>query len=52
MQYDLSKALILTKGVVAPELERLYTRVEELCLQVGETPYLFWIRTLIQRGTR
>jgi predicted ATPase len=30
-----------TKGYAAPEVEHVYTRVRELCQQVGETPELF-----------
>jgi predicted ATPase len=33
--------LRVTKGGAAPEVERLYTRVRELCEQVGELPQLF-----------
>jgi predicted ATPase len=33
--------LIATKGYGVPEVERVYTRAQELCQQIGETPQLF-----------
>ena len=36
----LGAALIITKGVAAPEVERAYTQAYTLCQQVGETPEL------------
>src|SRR5439155_18771548 len=35
--------LIITKGAAAPEVERVYTRAQALCQQLGETPYHFWV---------
>ena len=41
LQITLGPALLATKGLAAPEVERAYTRARELCQQVGETPQLF-----------
>jgi predicted ATPase/class 3 adenylate cyclase len=41
VQMTLGMALRVTKGQAAPEVERLYTRVRELCEQVGEPRQLF-----------
>jgi predicted ATPase/class 3 adenylate cyclase len=41
VQMTLGMALRATKGQVAPEVERLYTRARELCEQVGEPQQLF-----------
>ena len=41
LQTSLTVPLMLTKGAVAPETERAYTRARDLCLQVGATPELF-----------
>jgi predicted ATPase/class 3 adenylate cyclase len=41
VQMTLGMALRATKGQAAPEVERLYTRVRELCEQVGEPQQLF-----------
>jgi predicted ATPase len=43
LQHTLGTVLIVRKGAAAPEVERVYTRAQELCQQVGETPYLFWV---------
>jgi class 3 adenylate cyclase/predicted ATPase len=37
----LGPALMATKGIAAPEVEKAYARARELCRQVGETPELF-----------
>ena len=37
----LGPLLIATKGWMEPEVERIYTRAQALCQQVGETPQLF-----------
>jgi tetratricopeptide (TPR) repeat protein len=39
----LGPVLMATKGYAAFELEKVYTRAQELCRQVGETPQLFWV---------
>jgi predicted ATPase len=41
VQMTLGTALTVTKGVGAPEVERLYTRARELCERVGEPQQLF-----------
>ena len=55
VQMTLGMALGATKGLAAPEVERLYTRARELCEQVGEPPQLFRVlwglwRVYYQRG--
>src|SRR5262245_37449404 len=40
LQTTLGSALMVTKGLAAPEVEQAYLRVRELCRQVGETPRL------------
>jgi predicted ATPase len=37
----LGPVLTAVKGWTAPEVERTYTRAQELCRQIGETPQLF-----------
>ena len=37
----LGSSLIVTKGFAAPDVEEAYSRAQELCRQVGETPQLF-----------
>ncbi len=41
IQMTLAVPLVMTKGHAAPEVEKAYTRAQELCRQVGETPQLF-----------
>jgi predicted ATPase len=41
LQIALGPPLIATVGWTAPEVERAYTRAQELCREVGETPQLF-----------
>jgi predicted ATPase len=41
LQLALGGPLIMTKGFAAPEVETTYTRAQEFCRQVGETPQLF-----------
>jgi class 3 adenylate cyclase/predicted ATPase len=41
LQISLGPALITIKGWTVPEVERAYTRAQELCQQVGETAQLF-----------
>src|SRR5262249_33990527 len=41
LQIALGTPLAATKGFAAPEVERVYTRAQELCWQMGETPQLF-----------
>ena len=41
LQIALGPPLIATVGWTAPEVERTYSRAQELCGQVGETPQLF-----------
>src|SRR5262249_40871310 len=41
LQITLGDALRQAKGFAAPEVEQSYTRAQELCQQVGETPQLF-----------
>jgi predicted ATPase len=43
LQVTLGVPLRATKGFAAPEVETAYTRAQELCQQVGETPQLFGI---------
>ena len=43
MQTTLGPALVVTKGLRAPEVLHVYTRARELCQQVGETPQLFQV---------
>jgi predicted ATPase len=43
LQIALGGPLMATKGYTAPEVERVYTRAQELCRQVGETPQLFQV---------
>src|SRR5439155_20993292 len=40
LQTTLGPALMVTKGMGAPEVLHAYTRARELCQQVGETPQL------------
>ena len=40
LQNTLGPALMVTKGLGAPEVLHVYTRARELCQQVGETPQL------------
>ena len=40
LQTALGPALMITKGLGTPEVEKAYTRARELCRQVGETPQL------------
>jgi predicted ATPase len=37
----LGTPLMATKGLAAPEVERVYARARELCGQVGQTPQIF-----------
>ncbi len=41
LQTALGTALMATRGFAAPEVERTYSRAQELCQQVGETPQRF-----------
>ncbi len=41
LQITLGTPLAATKGWAAPEVGTVYTRAQELCQQVGETPQLF-----------
>jgi predicted ATPase len=41
LQIALGTSLMTTKGLTAPEVERVYNRSRELCLQGEETPELF-----------
>lgn len=41
LQTTLGKALIATKGYGAPEVEKVYSRSEEICQQLGTTRQLF-----------
>ncbi|MBI4233204.1 MAG: AAA family ATPase, partial [Chloroflexi bacterium] len=41
LQAVLGPALMTARGYATPEVEKIYTRVRELCRQVGETPQLF-----------
>jgi predicted ATPase len=41
LQIALGAPLQAAKGPAAPETERAYTRAQDLCRQVGETPQLF-----------
>lgn len=41
LQVALGSPLMATKGFADPEVEQTYTRAQELCQQVGETPQLF-----------
>jgi class 3 adenylate cyclase/predicted ATPase len=41
LQIALGESLIVMKGFAAPEVEQAYTRAQEICRQVGETPQLF-----------
>jgi class 3 adenylate cyclase/predicted ATPase len=41
LQITLGQALMPTKGWTAPEVERTYSRVRELCRQADDTPELF-----------
>jgi len=41
LQISLGGPLIAIKGYAAPEVEKTYTRAQELCRQIGETPQLF-----------
>ncbi len=38
LQITLGPALVILKGMAAPEVEKVYTRARELCQQVGEAP--------------
>src|SRR5262249_28832423 len=40
-QLTLGPAMMATKGITDPEVERLYTRARTLCQQLGESPQLF-----------
>jgi predicted ATPase len=48
LQITLGPALIATKGWAAPEVERAYTRAQELCQQLGETPQLFTVLAVLR----
>jgi predicted ATPase len=41
LQTALGVPLIATKGWAAPEVERIYSRAQDLCQQIAETPQLF-----------
>ena len=41
LQVALGAPLIATRGYASPELEKVYTRAQELCREIGETPELF-----------
>jgi predicted ATPase len=41
LQIALGGPLIAAKGYAAPEVARTYTRAQELCHQIGDTPQLF-----------
>lgn len=41
LQLALGSPLIATRGYAAPEVERIYTRTQELCQQLDGTPQLF-----------
>ena len=41
LQIALGGPLMAIKGRGAPEVERAYTRAQELCQRIGETPQLF-----------
>ncbi|HEV8715149.1 MAG TPA: AAA family ATPase, partial [Candidatus Binatia bacterium] len=41
LHITLGSPLMATKGLAAPEVEKVYTRARELCQQVGEIPQLF-----------
>ena len=43
LQTILGPALMATAGIGAPEVEAVYTRAQELCQEVGETPQLFTV---------
>jgi TOMM system kinase/cyclase fusion protein len=43
LQTTLGPALMVTKGMGAPEVLQAYARARELCQQVGETPQLFQV---------
>ena len=43
IQTRLGPSLMATKGYTAPEVERAYTRAQELCQQLGETPHSFQV---------
>ena len=54
LQLALAAPLLATRGYAAPELGRAYTRAHELCQQIGETPQLFPVLSLLVsfHGTR
>src|SRR5262249_27825201 len=41
LQLALGAPLMATKGYSAPEVEKAYTRAQELCQQLGDLPHLF-----------
>jgi predicted ATPase len=41
LQVALGPALMATKGLAAPDVERAYARARELCQQIGDTSQLF-----------
>jgi len=41
LQTILGPALMVTRGIVAPEVEQVYARARELAQQVGDAPQLF-----------
>ena len=41
LQLALGSPLIASRGYAAPEVEQTYTRTQQLCQQLGETPQLF-----------
>jgi predicted ATPase len=41
LQMALGTTLMLTKGIAAPEVERIFSRALELCGQIGDTPKRF-----------
>jgi class 3 adenylate cyclase/predicted ATPase len=43
LQLALGRVLQGAKGLAAPEVGQAYSRAQELCRDVGETPQLFWV---------
>jgi len=49
LQLALAAVLVATQGYAAPAVKSIYTRAQELCRQVGETPQLFSVLNGLRR---
>jgi len=49
LQIALAAVLVATQGYAAPAVKSIYTRAQELCRQVGDTPQLFSVLNGLRR---